>query len=156
MANDGRLMAGICGLYCGTCPNYLAARQGDLEQLKTIAAANSMNVADVGCDGCLSDRVMPFCVECKNGFRRCAEDKGVTWCFECTEFPCERLRNFTKMHIVDGMPHHACVIDDLRYMKEHGVDSWLEVQDRAGRCPECGKRLYWFVRECPGCHARIR
>jgi hypothetical protein len=28
--------------------------------------------------------------------------------------------------------------------------------DREGRCPQCGKRLYWFTRVCPDCHTRIR
>ncbi len=156
MEPNKKVMAGICGLYCGTCPNYLAEREGDTAQIAAIARANDMDISKVGCDGCLSERVMPFCVECKNGFRKCAREKKVTWCFECADFPCERLREFTKIHIVDGQRHHARVIDDLAYMKEHGVDAWLEVQDKAGRCPECGKRLYWFARECPVCRTGIQ
>jgi hypothetical protein len=156
MAEDKKVLAGICGLYCGTCPNYLAERESDTVRVEAIAKTNNLNVSQVGCDGCLSDRVMPFCVECKNGFRACAREKGVTWCFECVEFPCKRLEEFTKIHIVDGVPHHATVIEDLKYMKEHGVEEWVNRQEKAGKCPSCGKRLYFFTRECPVCHTKIR
>jgi hypothetical protein len=48
------------------------------------------------------------------------------------------------------------VIDDLQYMKEHGLERWVEGQERAGSCSQCGKRLYWFIRVCHGCHTQIR
>jgi hypothetical protein len=156
MTKEDKTLAGICGLYCGTCPNYLAEREGDTARIEAIAKSNNMEVSAVGCDGCLSDRVMPFCVECKNGFRTCAKEKGVTWCFECAEFPCRRLEDFKKIHIVDGVPHHATVIEDLKYMKEHGVEAWVKRQEKAGSCPTCGKRLYFFTRECPACHTKVR
>jgi hypothetical protein len=80
----------------------------------------------------------------------------VTWCFQCREFPCPRLWDFRDVHIVNGISHHAHVIEDLQYMKEHGMEQWVEEQERAGQCPNCGKRLYWFARECPTCHASVR
>jgi endogenous inhibitor of DNA gyrase (YacG/DUF329 family) len=36
-------------------------------------------------------------------------------------------------------------------MKEQGIEKWLEKQDKSGRCPNCGKMLYWYTRECPAC-----
>jgi uncharacterized OB-fold protein len=44
----------------------------------------------------------------------------------------------------------------LRYMNEHGVERWAEDQQGKGRCPECGKTLYWFTRKCPSCHTTVR
>jgi predicted amidophosphoribosyltransferase len=41
-------------------------------------------------------------------------------------------------------------------MKRHGIEAWVEQQDKAGRCPECGKRLYWFARVCPACHSPLK
>ena len=156
MKQDARKMVGICGLYCGTCPNCLAYQENDTEQLEEISRRTNIPVSEIRCDGCLSDKVMPQCVECSHGFRRCAEDKNVTWCFQCSEFPCQRLEDFTDGHIIDGISHHAHVIEDLKDMKAHGIEQWLEKQERAGHCPQCGKRLYWFTRECPSCHTQIR
>jgi hypothetical protein len=48
------------------------------------------------------------------------------------------------------------VIEDLRYMRERGIEQWLEQQDKTGRCPQCSKRLYWFSRKCPVCDQHIR
>jgi len=156
MKQGARKLVGICGLYCGTCPQYLAWQENDTEQLAKISQEHDIPVEEIRCDGCLSDRVISFCLECRHGFRQCAKEKKVTWCFECPDFPCQRLRDFTKVHIVDGIPHHAHVIDDLQYMKEYGVKAWVEKQEEAGRCPRCGKRLYWFTRVCPVCHTQIK
>jgi len=149
-------LVGICGLYCGTCPSYLAYQENDAEELERISQRLGVAVSEVRCDGCLSDNVMPQCVDCRRGFRRCAKDKEVTWCFQCPDFPCKRLRDFTDVHVINGISHHAHVIEDLQYMKEHGIEDWVEKKEKEGRCPHCGKRLYWFTLECPKCHTKIR
>ena len=156
MKQDVQKLVGICGLYCATCPNYLACRENDVEQLERISQKYGIPAEEIRCDGCLSDRVMPFCKECQHGFRQCTSQHKVTWCFECSDFPCQRLKDFTDIHIVNGISHHAKVIDDLQYMKEHGLEQWVKEQEKAGCCSQCRKRLYWFTRVCPDCHTRIR
>ena len=148
---DIRELVGICGLYCGTCPDYLAYRENDVEQLHKISQETGIPVEEIRCDGCLSGKVFPLCIECRHSFRQCAVEKKVTWCFECHDFPCQRLKDFKDIHVVNGISHHVHVIEDLRHMKEHGIEQWAKEQKRAGRCQKCGKRLYWFVRECPEC-----
>jgi len=148
---EARNLAGICGIFCGTCPIYVASREGDTEQLAKISREYNIPIAEVRCDGCLSGRVIGFCVDCRHGFRQCAREKQVTWCFECPDFPCQRLKNHTSVHIVNGISHHAGIIDALKYLKKYGIVAWVEKQERAGCCPECGKRLYWFTRVCPRC-----
>ena len=149
-----RDLAAICGLYCGTCPSWLAPRENDIQRVRKISEVMHIPIDEVPCDGCLSNRVTRHCQECR--IRKCAIEKQVTWCFECDEFPCRQLRDFTGSHIVDGISHHANVIEDLRYMRERGIEQWLEQQDKAGRCPQCAKRLYWFSRKCPVCDQHIR
>jgi len=156
LKQDVRQLVGICGLYCGTCPRYLAYRENDVQQLHGISQETGVPIEEIRCDGCLSDKVFPICMECRHGFRQCAREKDVTWCFECRDFPCQRLMDFTDIHIVNGLSHHVDVIEDLQYMKEHGVEQWVQKKEKAGRCPKCGNRLYWFVRECSKCHARVR
>lgn len=126
----GTETAAICGLFCGTCPSYPEE-----------------------CLGCLSDKVAAGCDLCPNGFRDCASSKGVTRCYECAEFPCGRLEDFSKRHIVNGICHHAKVIEDLESMKEMGLNEWVQGQTEAHTCPQCQKLIPWFSEDCPnpGC-----
>lgn len=149
---DNRLAA-ICGIYCGSCPAYLAVRRNDEPELALLARQNNIAIKNVGCDGCLSDKLMPECRECRHGFRACAELHSVTWCFECREFPCQRLRDFLPIHMRNGVSHHKKVIADLERMQEIGVEAWLESKSRKSACQSCGQGLYWFEQKCPSCGA---
>jgi hypothetical protein len=156
MDEKKRELVGICGIYCGTCPSYLAQVENDIAELEKRAQEMGFTVEEVRCNGCLSDKVMPTCIECRYGFRQCAIEYGVTWCFECQDFPCQRLEDFRHVHIVDGISHHEHLVDELYYLREHGIEDWLEKREKEGRCPQCGRRLYWFVRVCPDCGSRIQ
>ena len=112
--------AGICGLFCGTCPSYPKE-----------------------CHGCLSDLVKGDCVDCRHGFRTCAAKHEVRHCFECTEFPCQRLVDFSKIHIVNGICHHEHVIRDLEEMRNTSVKCWVEKQTAQHTCSLCGKLKLW-------------
>jgi len=148
-------LVGICGIYCGTCPKYLAPRDRDTAFLEKTSRESGLPLEKIRCDGCLSDNVYPSCRDCRHGFRRCAEEHGVTWCFQCLEFPCSRLRGFLPIHVVNGVSHHARLIEELEYLKAHGIEKWVEKQEKAGSCPACGKTLYWYARECPACRFPI-
>lgn len=151
MTKDKTQLAGICGLYCGTCPNYLAFETDDREMQKELSCSKGFSIEAIRCEGCLSDKVSVHCASCRHGFRRCAEDHGVTWCFACAEFPCTRLEDFKDVHVVNGISHHAHVVEELRHMKAHGVESWLDLQEDKGKCPECGRVRYWFDSRCRRC-----
>lgn len=112
--------AGICGLYCGTCPSY-----------------------PDDCHGCYSDKVRSNCVECMPGFRTCTKERGIRYCFECTDFPCQRVLDFSKMHIVNGICHHENIINDLNEMKKIGVKAWVDKQTAENTCPKCGELMWW-------------
>jgi len=143
--------AGICGIYCGNCPNYLAFRIDDAEMIRKLSQDKGMPEEEIRCDGCLSNRVSRHCADCRHGFRQCAADHGVTWCFQCEAFPCKRLEDFRNVHIVNGISHHASVVEELSDMKTHGVENWVQRKDAQSRCPGCGAPNYWFARNCSGC-----
>ena len=148
---DVRELTGICGIYCGTCPKYLADRDQDVQEVSKMSQKDGVPVGEVRCDGCLSDQVYPTCVDCRHGFRRCSQEKGVTWCFQCPYFPCQRLHAFKDIHEVNGIWHHKRIIEHLRFMKDHGIEEWVKEQDKAGSCPSCGNMLYWYALQCPRC-----
>jgi len=144
-------LVGICGLYCKTCPKYLAYQDQDTEELKKMSQADGAPLEEIRCAGCLSDHVYPPCRDCRHGFRRCAEEKKVTWCFQCPDFPCQRLEDFSKIHIVNDIWHHKKVIENLQFMKDFGTEEWVKEQEKEGACPNCGKMLYWYALDCPRC-----
>ncbi|MFC1904926.1 DUF3795 domain-containing protein [Chloroflexota bacterium] len=156
MKQDAYELVAICGIYCGTCPSYLAWQENDVEQLERRAQNHGISIEDVHCNGCRSDKVMLPCIECRFGFRKCAREHKVNWCFECTDFPCQRLRDFRDVHFEYGISHHEHLIEEQQYVKEHGIDSWIAKQEKAGHCPQCEKRLYWFTQTCPNCQTQIR
>ncbi len=120
--------AAICGLYCGTCSAYKKE-----------------------CDGCLSDRIAQECAICSEGFRECAIQHNILRCYECNEFPCIKLEQFSKKHVVNGVGHHTHVIDNLLYMKEFGVEKWINHQKEKHTCKSCGKLILWHEDKCPNC-----
>lgn len=113
--------AAICGLFCGACSSYP-------EQ----------------CHGCLSDKLTAHCVSCPNGFRDCVKAHNVTRCYECDEFPCRILEDFSHRHYENGIGHHENVIPDLCYMRDHSVDAWVTKKIDDCTCKKCGKLIYWM------------
>lgn len=120
--------AAICGLFCGTCPSYPKE-----------------------CEGCLSERTASDCTFCHNGFRDCAKAHGVVRCYECEEFPCQRLETFKGKHYCNGIGHHERVIQDLQYMKENTVEQWVQMQTQVHTCKNCGELIYWHDMQCHSC-----
>jgi len=156
MEKDGWKLIGICGIYCGDCPSYLAHQTNDIEELKLRAQRTGFTLEEVRCDGCHSENLMPTCIECRHGFRQCAKEHRVRWCFECSDFPCQRLEDFKDIHVENGISHHKHLVDELYYLRENGIEDWLTKKEREGCCPQCGKKVYWCTRTCPDGGTGIR
>src|SRR5512146_907914 len=124
-------MAAPCGMYCGYCRQYLQREMGIKK----------------GCEGC---RVRnKNCVFIR---KDCPYlNKGVyQFCHECKEFPCADLK------AIDGLyqkRYQTSFIEDLKRMKDIGVDAWLEEKRAASKCPACGGRLCIHDAKCYDCGA---
>jgi len=133
-----------CGLYCGACPVLLANETGTVERR---AVEWNMKPGELRCLGCRSEMTAVFCTDCV--IRPCARDRGITSCCDCSEYPCELLRNFR----ADEHPHHSVILKNLARIKEKGPDAWLEEQKHRWSCPVCGARFTWYDDRCPECGA---
>ena len=131
MINKPEEVVGICGLFCGTCPSY----------------------ADGICSGCLSDNVKGECAECRHGFRDCAKEHGITWCNECHDFPCQRLKDFKDVHVVNGISHHEHIIEYVAKQRDIGIAAWVKEQEKSNSCVTCGALTVWCERKCRKCGA---
>ena len=72
-----------CGLYCGVCGVYYATRDKNEKFLKKlldmyrrgVPGLDEVTIADLECDGCMSDRVSVFCRIC--AIKTCVKEEGL-------------------------------------------------------------------------------
>jgi hypothetical protein len=126
----------VCGLNCARC-DIRQAGLGDerfrdeilewfREELDTAVEPDKIR-----CGGCRGPPESHWSPDCK--MMSCAMDRRHNYCFECGEFPCEKLEEFSR----DGMAHHERTVENLNRMREMGLESWIEEQKSMGQCVFC-------------------
>jgi hypothetical protein len=133
MADDEWAIA-VCGLNCASCPIYLACH-GDDDVRRRLTDHFKSPVESIVCNGCRSeplDNDHHWSPDCR--MLLCARGKDLEYCFEWADFPCQVLIDFG----ADGVDHHNRTVDNLKRMKELGIEVWLEEQKKKGEggfCP---------------------
>lgn len=145
---EKRALLGICGVYCGACETYRAFNDKD-QVLFDWETKMGMPPDEVCCRGCGSDLVNKWCAKCE--FRKCVAQRQISFCFECTDFPCQRLVAFSKTR-----PHRTLGLKNLQRLKHMGIEEWLRQQEKRWTCSRCGKKLHWYAEKCPGCGTEFR
>lgn len=69
------------------------------------------------CQGCRSKGALMTC-EIKN----CAKNKGVAFCYQCEEFPCNKLFEIQRDH-----PDN---IENIKRIQKIGVEKWIEEKEK--------------------------
>ncbi len=90
-----------CGINCKRCPG----------------------IESFGCKGCRNQKgqIRKFPV-CKT--YECVTEKGYDFCFECVEFPCEKLQPIVNFEIFK--PHNSKVYN-LVMIKKLGLEGWNKI-----------------------------
>jgi len=143
-----RELAAYCGLYCGNCETRRAWKDKDADSLMREAEESGRPVEEIHCDGCKSDDVIFWCRQCR--IKDCAVGKSLQFCSDCSDFPCQLILEFEH-----SRPHHEGVIQELRRIRESGIDGWLIEQDMKWRCPSCGHRTTYYDRTCSKCGSSL-
>lgn len=115
-----------CGIDCFNCEMY----EKNVTDAFQTRLAGSLNVAkeEITCKGCIDGNqclLLDLRGEtCKT--LSCVKEKGVNYCFECDNFPCENL-----MPIADKASIYPqnFKLYNLCMMKKLGVQGWLEIAD---------------------------
>ena len=111
-----------CGMNCGICSGYLALKH------------------DVKAKGVR----MPYCSGCRPRNKQCAFIKKrctlvstgkVKYCYECNDFPCEKLEHLDKRYRAD---FRMSMIDNLKSIQENGMETFIETEKKKWECPVCG------------------
>jgi len=126
----------VCGLNCAKCDIYEASH-GNQKMLNEIIRwfrkerNKTLKPEQVKCNGCRGSLTDHWSPDCK--MMLCAGKKEVQYCFQCKDFPCKILNEFSS----DGVPHHKRTVENLKKMQEIGVDAWVREQKRKGQCVFC-------------------
>ena len=100
------------------------------------------------CEGCQnSDKGKPqHCRRCK--IKDCVREKNITYCFECDSYPCKQIKYLEKSY---NTRYGASLMENSRYVKEHGLEAFMEQQKRSYTCPGCGGIISLHDAECSEC-----
>jgi hypothetical protein len=111
-----------CGMDCGLCSSYLSLKN-DLKRT---------GIMKTYCAGC-----RPRDKQCSFIKKRCqlVMSGELEYCYECSKFPCANLVRLDKRY---NENFHMGMIENLNFIKENGVEEFLEKEKEKWRCPECG------------------
>ena len=141
---DKRLAA-VCGLFCAACSLYIGSRE-DPNRLKAHADRLGITMKEAYCEGCRSDKRNPYCDSCE--MDKCAAGKGLDFCGQCDEYPCQVLKDFQA-----EMPHRLELWNAHRRIVEAGWETWYAEMNDYYSCPECGILNSTYDRSCRSCGA---
>ena len=107
---------------CAVCSSYLAMKN-DLKK---------QGINRTYCAGC-----RPRGKNCAFMKQKCAllGNGLVKYCSECADFPCQSLKHLDKRYRTN---YHMSMIENLEYMKENGINEFLNREEQKWKCPECG------------------
>ncbi|MGC9324550.1 MAG: DUF3795 domain-containing protein [Desulfomonilia bacterium] len=118
---DYRRMTAPCGLDCFNCPMYQAR---DNEKLRSmISERRGIPLEEAYCNGCRDEGGMIGFLKMTqpcNVFR-CISAKGLDFCSECDEFPCDYLHPYADR--AAEVPHNTKVFN-LCLIKRMGLEEW--------------------------------
>lgn len=128
-----------CGINCALCICYLAMKN-DL---------NKKGFHKTYCAGCL-----PRGKNCAYMKKQCKllGEGLVRFCHECADFPCKRLKNLDKRY---RTKYHESNIDNLNFIKEHGIEEFLAKQEQEWRCDKCGGVICCHNGLCLNCETDV-
>ena len=129
---ESELLA-YCGIYCRLCDYFtggirdsardmldIVKNHGEMKLFADAAEAFDFENFVSGLEW-ISKQISPCVGGCRGGggwgecpFRKCCRERGLRFCYECDEFPCEVLKKY---------PKH---IEELRAIKKTGLEGWIK------------------------------
>jgi hypothetical protein len=133
---SGKWVISICGLNCAKCDMYEAGHGNEKLREEIVdwfrkERNEIVKPEQIRCEGCRGSLEAHWSPDCK--MMICAKKKTLQYCFQCEAFPCNILEEFGS----DGISHHKRTFDNLKRMKEIGLERWIEEQEKTGKCVFC-------------------
>jgi len=101
------------------------------------------------CDGCLkSDIGKPeYCRKCK--IKICIKEMEVSYCFECSEYPCKQIKKLEKSY---NTRYGTSLMENSQFVKDNDLTSFMKQQKEKYTCNGCGGIISIHDSECSECH----
>jgi hypothetical protein len=136
--SDELKLVSYCGVYCGACAPCSGRWRKAAKELLNLMKAyppmpwegkvpfkyeefkkglNWLYKKRWVCPGCRAGGGRPYCE-----IRRCVQGKKINFCYECNDFPCQKL--------FDIQVEHPDNIENIKKMMKIGVKNWLLEQKR--------------------------
>jgi ribosomal protein S27AE len=119
-ATFDRLMIAPCGMNCGTCIAFLR------EKNRCPGCRIYSNDKAISIQRC----IIPRCIDLEKTVSK--------FCFDCEKYPCKRVKQLDKRY---RTKYKTSFIENLRMIKEDGIDSFLAFESKRRTCPYCGSVL---------------
>ncbi len=123
-------MTAPCGLDCFNCHLFLArTEQEAMNAVQGLSAQLNIPVEMMLCDGCRNHKgQIPILKQVFGEAHRCAayeclQKKGLSFCGDCEEFPCDNLHPYADR--ASDLPHNIKVFN-LCLINRMGVEKWAE------------------------------
>jgi len=136
--------AAVCGLYCPSCTVFIATQE-DPKRLEALANLMGITSEEIRCNGCRSDKRIPYCDTCK--IYPCAEQKGIEFCGECDEYPCTEIKEFQA-----AGAHRFELWESQELLVKLGYDKWMEEMLNYYSCPKCSIINSAYDSKCRSCN----
>lgn len=132
MTKKDEKLAGVapCGIHCADCEPFKAK---DDPALLEALVARGIKRDRLPCPGCRPAKGLCPVIEGACETYTCVTERGFSFCFECPEFPCDKLNPAS--HRAEILPHNLKVFN-LCFIQKHGLEAWLK------KAPEIKLRYY--------------
>ena len=125
-------MTAPCGLDCFNCHFYLARKDKEaMNTVKKLSEEFNIPVEIMLCKGCRSHNGrIPLQKHVFGDAHRCAayecsQGKGLRYCGDCDEFPCDNLHPYADK--ASDLPHNIKVFN-LCLIKKMGLEEWARTK----------------------------
>jgi len=126
-------MLAPCGMNCMVCYKHCAHKKA--------------------CAGCLQgDAGKPeHCRKCP--IKNCVQEKGLSYCFQCDQMPCRRLKSLDKSY---RTRYGTSLVENSVFVRQHGLNAFLRRQAEAFTCVFCGGVFSLHDGKCSECGAALK
>ena len=116
-----------CGMNCALCIGYQREKN----------SCKGCNIVDPNKPG--------YCRTCS--VVTCEKREGEL-CFDCKDLPCRRIKQLDKRY---RAKYHMSMMENLEFIKEKGMEVFIENERKRWTCTECGGLLSVHRNECQFC-----
>jgi hypothetical protein len=120
-----------CGMNCAICMAYLLRKKDKCP----------------GCNGS-DEHKTASCARCK--IKNCPffQDGNSSFCYDCGQFPCARLKHLDKRY---RTKYGMSMVENLIFIRDRGIRAFIRNEQLRWTCPQCGGTICVHRGYCSTC-----